>query len=65
MEPDYSNREINEMFKDVKESLNRIETQTTKTNGRVNSLEKWMWMVIGGMSLLAFLIGQKFLLLVI
>ena len=25
----------------IKESLTRIETQTTKTNGRVNRLEMW------------------------
>ncbi len=40
IEQDYSNREINEFFRDIKDSLGRIEVQTTKTNGRVNSLEE-------------------------
>lgn len=40
MEPDYSNREIREFFKDIKEVLMRIEQQTIKTNGRVTTLEK-------------------------
>lgn len=37
----YSNREIQEFFKDIKESLGRIENQTVKTNGRVTKLENW------------------------
>lgn len=46
-EPPYQNREIREMFDEVKASLNRIETQTIKTNGRVSSLERWQSYVIG------------------
>lgn len=38
-EQPYSNREIREMFIDIKDRLGRIETQTTKTNGRVTHLE--------------------------
>lgn len=40
MNQDYSNREIDAHFSDIKETLARIETQTTKTNGRVTSLEE-------------------------
>lgn len=39
MEQDYSNREIDRMFKDIMDTLERIETQTTRTNGRVSALE--------------------------
>lgn len=35
----YSNRELDHNFSDIKETLSRIETQTTKTNGRVTRLE--------------------------
>lgn len=46
-EEPYQNREIREMFDDVKATLDRIEKQTTKTNGRVSTLEKWQSYVIG------------------
>jgi fructose-bisphosphate aldolase class 1 len=39
-EENYSNREIREMFNDIKQQMNRIEAQTIKTNGRVSTLEK-------------------------
>ena len=56
METDYSNREINEMFKDVKETLSRIEIQTTKTNGRVTNLEKWQSYIKGGIAVICLLL---------
>ncbi len=43
----YQNREIREMFNDVKIMLNRIEIQTVKTNGRVGKLERWQSYVLG------------------
>lgn len=39
MTDNYSNREIDSHFKEIKETLCRIEAQTVKTNGRVNILE--------------------------
>lgn len=63
-EDPYSNREIVEMFTDVKDRLIRIESQTTKTNGRVTEIEKResgktgasrVWGYIGGTSVTVFL----------
>ena len=56
MEPDYSNREIDRFMKDIIDTLNRIETQTMKTNGRVNSLEQWRYYQTGAISVLALLL---------
>lgn len=49
MNQDYSNREIDTMFHEVNAKLDQILAQTTKTNGRVNSLEKWRYILTGGM----------------
>lgn len=42
----YQNREIDEKFRDIKETLGRIETQTTRTNGRVTKIERAL-LIIG------------------
>lgn len=39
MDSPYSNREIDAHFKEIKDTLSRIETQTLKTNGRVSAVE--------------------------
>lgn len=45
----YSNREIAEMFRDIRDTCGRIENQTTKTNGRVNKLEGFrQWLTGSG-----------------
>lgn len=43
----YSNREIDSHIYDIRNSLQRIEVQTTTTNGRVTKLEKWQGYVLG------------------
>ena len=43
-----ANAEVqNEVNKNVLATLERIEQQVIKTNGRVTSLEGWRWKVIG------------------
>lgn len=44
-EETYTSRELDHMFNDIKETLNRIEKQTTKTNGRVTLLERTLLVV--------------------
>ena len=44
-EEPYKNREIREMFDDVKITLSRIEEQTIQTNGRVSKLERATWIL--------------------
>jgi len=41
MPADFTNREIEYMFKEIKDILERVETQVVKTNGRVTALEMW------------------------
>lgn len=42
------------MFEEVQDSLSRIETQTSKTNGRVSKLERWQTGIIMCIGLVAF-----------
>lgn len=55
MEQDFTNREITSMFEEVKAILVRIEEQTTKTNGRVTSLEKINEKKDGAFSIIKYL----------
>lgn len=52
----YRNREIKEMIDDVRNSLQRIEVQTTTTNGRVSKLENWKHFITGGMTVITLII---------
>jgi hypothetical protein len=42
MDQDYTNREIDSQFHGVHQKLDMLIVQTTKTNGRVTKLEKFM-----------------------
>lgn len=55
-ETPYLNREIREMFEDVKKYLERIEVQTTLTNGKVRKIILAI-AVIGGV--LAGVVGKE------
>lgn len=56
----YKNREIDEKFRDIQDSLNRIETQTMKTNGSVakvtNEFNKWKYIVTGFCTCISLLV---------
>jgi hypothetical protein len=53
---DYSVREVNAMFGEIRAGMTRIEAQTTKTNGRVAVLERWQSFLQGGLAILALLV---------
>lgn len=55
-ETPYSNRELDEKFDDIKNSLDRIEVQTSKTNGSVASLKIWRAYLTGGLAVVLFLV---------
>ena len=56
MDDPYSNREIKEFFNEIKKDLNDIKTQTTKTNGRVSSLEQWKAYTTGAVAVLTLVV---------
>ena len=44
---DYTKRELDTHFDEIKTTLARIEAQTVRTNGRVTNLESWRSSSIG------------------
>lgn len=54
--PEYSNRELDRMFKDITDMLDRIEKQTTQTNGSVANLKLWRAYTTGAVAVLTTLL---------
>lgn len=55
-ETNYSKRELDTMFKEIQESLKRIEAQTVKTNGSVSGLRIWRGYITGGIAVLTVVV---------
>ena len=55
-EEKYTTRELDHYFKDFAATLDRIEIQANKTNGRVNKLEKWQSAIMGGMGVIIVIV---------
>lgn len=75
MKEDYSNNEIDGFLREMdnrtqmahanfQQSLDRIEKQTVKTNGRVTSLEQWKAYMAGAIAVITVLIIPVLLLIV-
>lgn len=56
MEGQYTTRELEHYFTDFKSDLTEIKQQVTKTNGRVNNLENWRWLLTGGMVIITLMV---------
>ncbi len=50
---------LDQVHKEIFEALGRIEKQTTKTNGRVSKLEKFIWTSGGAIAIFAMLEFDK------
>ena len=61
MDTEYSKRELDEKFSDLKESLDRIEAQTIRHNNRLTKMEKWIYTMAGAITMLGFLATANYL----
>jgi len=52
-EQDFTNREIKHYFDEITKTLDRIEVQVMKTNGRVSKLELWKESIMAKISVAA------------
>jgi len=57
LETSLSNRELEHYFKDIKVTLDRIEAQVIKTNGRVTLLEFWKESLMAKLSVVLLVLG--------
>lgn len=55
-EDPYTKRELDEKIEGIHTQLDRIEIQTTKTNGRVSRNTAWINMMIGAISILTVVV---------
>lgn len=53
-----SNREI---LRDLWHGMGEVRAQVTKTNGRVTKLERFMWLCIGGLTVITAIVVPLFL----
>lgn len=51
----YSKPVLDIMFEDIKQQLDRIEKQTTKTNGSVTTLKQWKAYITGAVSVIVII----------
>lgn len=68
-ERDYTKREIDGLIREIHatlssqdETLDRIEAQTTLTNGSVRLLQKFMWSMGGAIVVLGWLVSNNLIL---
>jgi len=54
-EKPFTNREIKLMLSEIHKDIKAIIEQTTKTNGRVTSLELWRSYIVGSLAVIVFL----------
>ena len=56
MEANYSNRELNMRFDEIKEKLETILQQTINMNHRLSKLEQWRAYILGAVGIMVVLI---------
>lgn len=58
-EQNYNKRELDHYFGDIRSDISEIKTQTQRTNGRVNKLERAMYIVAAVVATLLITSGSQ------